>query len=79
MAVVSVCAFTQKNGSDYNVCVCWCVVETVMGCDTFYGERQQERAHTDVICDQLRIPLSAKLRRVMHGYRLRCQVGAHSL
>ncbi|CAB1442327.1 unnamed protein product [Pleuronectes platessa] len=32
---------------------------TVMDSDTLYGERQQELAHTDVICDQFHIPLSA--------------------
>lgn len=43
-------------------CVCRRVVETVIDCDTLYGQRQQEHAHTDVICDQFRIPLSVKLR-----------------
>lgn len=59
--------------------VCRRVVETVIDCDTLYGQRQQEHAHTDVICDQFRIPLSVKLRAVVHDSRLRCQLDVHSL
>lgn len=71
LAFVCVCVFTQKNGSEKNLCV----LETVIDCDTLYGERQQARARTDQFC----IPLSIKLRSVVNGSRLRCQLDAHSL
>lgn len=54
-----------------------CVLETVIDCDTLYGERQQARARARTF--QFCIPLSIKPHRVVNGSRLWCQLSVHLL
>lgn len=66
---------TSKRVAGRTITECvWCVPGTVIDGDTLYGARQQERVHTDVMCDQFRIPLSIKLHSVVHNLRLECQL-----